>query len=322
MVARGCQRRCSYCAINESPLRYFSFPRIKAELKHILSRAPALKRVMVGCSDIYENAPLARQLLPLFRKAAEKRPVKFTFYANIEGLLKEDLLRLSDCPGFEFEIGVQSLNPSVLQLCRRRPNPDFIKERIARFKELAPSAAKVLGLIAFLPGDTEPAYLETLDWAISTELDISVNHLRVIPGTALYEHCALSGLKVSAKYPYFVTETATQAPSRISALSKLTGELFLVFKVLSLSPRLRRDFLKLAAGLEVRTPRVHLASVLSRWWTRRSSTARLAASYRENLRQTGSLDRSHQTGSFPKRDLALFAKAYRELEIKMRKQRS
>lgn len=310
VISRGCSNKCSYCAINESPLRYFSYGRIKKELDYILARAPRLESVLVTVADMYENDALAVRLLPLFRRAAEARKIRFFFYVNVASLRKDRLLKLSDCPYFDIEVGIQSIKPSALRLCRRIPDPELIKSNIVRFKRLAPSANKALGLISFLPGDGEDGYLDSLEWAVSTGLEIGVNHLRVIPGTELHRTCEKLGYKVSPEYPYFITSTPDLPPARIKEIRALTGRVFFSLKAMCFSAPMRAAFFRAAAELPVRRPHVFLAGALAAYWAKDPATSRLFKDYGENVKASGSLDFNMQIGHFNRGDAARLARGY------------
>lgn len=303
VMSRGCANKCSYCAINESPLRYFSYNRIKKELDYVLARAPRLRSMLVTVADMYENDALAARVLPLLRRAAERRRFRVFFYVNVASLRKDALLRLSDSPWFDVEVGIQSIRPDILRLCRRLPDPAVIKANIENFKALAPSANKTLGLISFLPGDDEKGYFDSLEWAISTGLGVAVNHLRVIPGTELHRKCAAMGVKVSPDYPYFVTRTDKLGPAAVRRLSALTGEVFFALRALAADQGMKKDFFRTAAALRAARPHLFLAGALAGWWARRPATAPVVRIYRANVEATGSLDRNPETGSFSPGDL-------------------
>jgi radical SAM superfamily enzyme YgiQ (UPF0313 family) len=317
VISRGCSNKCSYCAINESPLRYFSYARIKKELAHILARAPRLESVLVTVADMYENDALAGRLLPLFRRAAEARKIRFFFYVNVASLRKDRLLRLSDCSFFDIEVGIQSIRPEALRLCRRIPDPELIKSNIERFKRLAPSANKALGLISFLPGDGEAGYLDSLEWAVSTGLEVGVNHLRVIPGTELHRTCERLGYKVSPEYPYFITRTPDLPPARIKEMRALTTRVFFSLKAMAFSAPLRETFFRDAAALPVRRPHVFLAGALAAYWAKDPATAALFRCYEKNVKASGSLDHNMQIGHFRPADTARLGRGYREFMARL-----
>lgn len=188
VMARGCSNNCSYCAIHESPLRYFSFERIRSEIEYISENAVKLQEMLVTVADMYENEELGEKVLPLLKEFAERKKVRVLFYVNVSTLNKNKLLKLSNTEYFDVEVGIQSINPKVLTVCHRLPDPDKIKKNILNLQKLAPKAHIYLGLISFLPGDTQDSYLKSLDWAISTGSNVAVNHLRIIPGTELYNN--------------------------------------------------------------------------------------------------------------------------------------
>jgi len=310
VMARGCSQNCTYCAICESPLRYFSYERIRDEINYIFEHAPNLKEILVTVADMYENVPLGEKILSLLKDLAEKRQVRVLFYVNVSTLKNESLLKLSNCEYFDIEVGIQSLNPDVLVTCHRMPDPNKIKRNIERLKALAPKAQIYLGLISFLPGDTPEKYWESLDWAISTGTNAAVNHLRIIPGTELHEKCTAKGIKVSPEYPYFVTETDTMQEKTVSLISYLTSQVFFVLKAVSLSPTMKEEFFRAAGMLKRKNPYVSLALLLAKVAISSPRTKRAFDGFMEKFRQTKSLDHDLRTSSLSDEEIKWFEDLY------------
>jgi len=311
IMARGCSQNCSYCAIHESPLRYFSFERIRDEINYIADHAPHLKEILVTVADMYENVPLGEKVLPLLKKLAEERKIRVLFYVNVSTLSHDSVVRLSDCEYFDVEVGIQSLNPSVLTTCHRLPDPEKIKYNVAHLQQLAPRASIYLGLIAFLPGDTQESYWATLDWAISTRANVSVNHLRIIPGTELYDRCTARGIKVSPDYPYFVTATDKMNEEEVFSVSRLTTQIFFTLKAVSQSPFLNEEFFKLAAASKKKNPHTALAAMLARLWIKNTETVKIFEAFVRGFEQTKSLDHDLRTNYISPEDIACLEEKYR-----------
>lgn len=295
VMARGCSQNCSYCAIHESPLRYFSFERIRDEINYVAAHAPLLEEILITVADMYENIALGERVLPILKKLAEKRHIRVLFYVNVATLKNNSVVKLSDCEYFDVEVGIQSLNPDVLATCHRLPDPKKIKENVANLQRLAPKAKVYLGLIGFLPGDTAESYWESLEWAISTKANLAVNHLRIIPGTELYDKCIARGIKVSPEYPYFVTETDKISEKEVSLISHLTTEVFFALRAISLSSFLHSEFFYLASQSKKKKPHVTLALLLAKLWRKDSEANNIFKIFEESFIQTKSLDHDLRT---------------------------
>ena len=305
VMARGCSQNCSYCAIHESPLRYFSFERIRDEIDYIDRHAPRLRDMLITVADMYENIPLGEKVLALLREFAERRKVRVLFYVNVSTLTHDTLVKLSDTPYFDVEVGIQSLNPQVLTTCHRLPDPEKIRRNVANLLALAPKAHAYLGLIAFLPGDTAESYWHSLDWAISTKATVAVNHLRIIPGTELYDRCIARGIKVSPEYPYFVTATDKISEREVSLISSMTSQIFFVLKVCSMSVFIKEEFFRIAGRLKSRTPYVSLALLLAKAATNYEETRKSYEGFLEKFRNTRSLDHDIRTSSLSDHEMLL-----------------
>ena len=310
VMARGCSQNCAYCAICESPLRYFSYERIRDEINYISEHAPKLKDILVTVADMYENVPLGEKVLPLLKELAEKRHVRVLFYVNVSTLKNESLVKLSNCEYFDIEVGIQSLNPNVLTTCHIMPDPDKIRRNVARLKELAPKAQVYLGLISFLPGDTPESYWETLDWAISTETNAAVNHLRIIPCTELYERCAAKGMKVSPEYPYFVTETDTMPEKTVSLISRMTSQVFFALKAISMSPAIKKAFFSIAKKMNKDIPYVSLALLFTKMAISSPETKSAYEGFLKKFKQTKSLDHDLRTSSLSDEEISLLEEKF------------
>ena len=310
VMARGCSQNCSYCAIHESPLRYFSFERIRDEIDYIDRHAPKLKDMLITVADMYENVPLGEKTLAVLKEFAERRKVRVLFYVNVSTLTHNSVVRLSDSTFFDVEVGIQSLNPDVLTTCHRLPDPDKIKRNVANLQKLAPKAHVYLGLIAFLPGDTAKSYWQSLDWAISTKATVAVNHLRIIPGTELYDRCVARGIKVSPDYPYFVTATDKMNEQEVSIVSKLTTEIFFSLKVISQSAILHDEFFQLAGSSKKETPYVSLAALMAKLWINCDETRGIYDAFEESFRKTKSLDHDIRTSHISDNDINVLEKKY------------
>jgi len=216
---------------------------------------------MAGVADMYENGPLAAKLLPLLRRAAESRKITVSFYANVASLHKVELLKLSDSRWFRIEIGVQSMNPAALGLCNRGATVRVIAKHIDLMAQYAPKAHKILGLIRGLPKDTTAGYLTTLEWALSTGMQLSVNQLRLVQGTEFNIEPEKFGLTVGADYPYFVLSTSSMSANDMHRLRAITDRVMFMVKLISPHPALQKHFQALAAGFarSKKFPRVTLA---------------------------------------------------------------
>jgi len=320
VLARGCGMKCSYCAINETPLRYFPFERFKAELDYVTAHAPKLEDMLVTVADMYGgNDEISVKALTALKEAAEKYKFRVLFYVNVLNLDKDFLLRMSDCEYFDIEVGIQSLNPNVLRMCHRLPDPEKIKANVENLKKLAPRAQIFLGLISCLPGDTEASYLDSLEWAISTRVNVGVNHLRIIPDTELYRTCAGMGFKVSPVYPYFVTKTDKLSEKQVSVLTDYTTDIFFALRPLSFSEKFKTDYFATAEKLKTDLPHIALARFMADWCKKRPDSLPVYERYIHGYMETGSLDHDPRTSFMSDEAVRILYREYGLLKNMLKK---
>lgn len=310
VLARGCGNRCLYCAINQSPQRYHSFSRIKAELDHVLGNAPALENLLLTSSDFYGNAPLAARVLSYIRPEAERRGISVRICTNGGRNIPPALLRLTDSPCVELRIGVQSLDDGVLRAIRRPARAAALKRNILAIKKRAPRAAVALELIRGLPGDSEESYLDTLEWCVSTGMEVSVNHLFAISGTELDRFYRRRGLRLGRTCPYYAEESDSLSRYRLAALTRRTRLIFLALDAVRSSPALAADFFRTARALRAPRPHLALAEALAGRLLSTPLTARTCGDY---LRSHPGRD-NNLSGGFSRRNTLEFYSVFRELK--------
>lgn len=310
ILARGCGNSCLYCAINQSPQRYHSFARIKAELDHVLREAPALENLLLTASDFYDNAALAAKVLAYIRPRAEKRGISVRVCTNGGRDIPHGLLRLTDSPCMELRVGVQSLDDGVLRAIRRPARSAELKRNILTIKARAPRAAVALELIRGLPGDTEDSYLDTLEWCVSTGLEVCVNHLFAVSGTELDRVYRRRGLRLGRACPYYAEESDSLSRSRLAALTRRTRLIFMALDAARSSPALAADFFRTARGLGRPRPHLFLAEALAGRLLSSPLTARACGDY---LRAHPGRDNT-LSGGFSRRNALEFYSVFGELK--------
>ena len=89
---------------------------------------------------------------------------------------------LSELPGFEFCFGLQTANPTSLDLIsKNRTKPYAFKERLDAIKKELPDIDYNIDIMLGLPGDTLSAYKNTLDFCFSMEPTNISNRLPDLP---------------------------------------------------------------------------------------------------------------------------------------------
>lgn len=124
---------------------------------------------------------------------------------NFPERLKERIKRFP--PGsLQFEIGIQTLNPRILENINRRMDLQKVRENIA-FLEKETHAHLHLDLIIGLPGESVESFAENLNrLKAMTDSEIQIGILKKLSGTTLDRHDTQYGMRYSQKPPYEILQ--------------------------------------------------------------------------------------------------------------------
>ena len=198
--SRGCPFGCSYCLSGNDPLRFWPLTRVFAELRPLLAAdIPLIKFI-----DRTFNSDGRRALEIMQFLLKERKSTRFHFEICADILSDELLSWLEQVPAdiFQFEIGVQSLNPETLQAIRRRMHWPKLRNAVTRLKN-AKNIHLHLDLIAGLPNQDWGAIAKSFDGVMALKPDmLQLGFLKVLPGTLMAAEKENHGLVVSASPPY------------------------------------------------------------------------------------------------------------------------
>lgn len=205
---RGCPYKCGYCYYNKARDRVVAVPeRIVLEgVRWAHDR---------GLSEVFlldpslNARPGLREFVRKIGEINKDGRMRFNSEIRAEGIdlsLAESMARA----GFsEFEIGLQSTNPSALKAMNRPTD-------LARFKEGIENLKKVgiepkVDLIIGLPGDDLEGFKRSVDFVAENGMydDVQVFFLSVLPGTDFRKRRDELGLISQARPPYTVLETSS-----------------------------------------------------------------------------------------------------------------
>ena len=201
--SRGCPYTCSFCmsALDEQ-VRSFSMARIKADLKILMeNRVGVIK--FVDRTFNYNN----RRSRDIFNFILENNQSSH-FHFEIGAHLLDDatLELLEQVPGemFQFEIGVQSTLPETLQSINRKVSLEQLKDNILYLKQKT-NIHIHLDLIAGLPGETYPQFLESIDQVSALGADhLQIEPVKLLPGAPLRSQVEQWGIHYDPNPPYTI----------------------------------------------------------------------------------------------------------------------
>lgn len=203
-ASRGCPYGCAFCCSAREPLRLRPLATVLEELGRLAAAATQIKLV-----DRTFNADTARALAISQRCLELYRP-GLSWHFEISPLhLPPELLELwlSAPPDyFRLELGVQSLEPEVLQSVGRR---DVWSQALPGVERLIRGRAHLhLDLIAGLPQDTPEGFARSFHRLHQLGADyLQLGFLKLLPGTPLARRAGELGLLASPLPPYAVLST-------------------------------------------------------------------------------------------------------------------
>lgn len=209
--SRGCPFRCAYCLSSreDQRLEMKDPATVEKELEVLLAARPRLLKFV----DRTFNADPARgrEIWRWLISSHSDGETSFHFEVHPLFLCDEDFRVLEKCPAglFQFEIGVQTINPQTRAEIHRGGTWERERETIRRI--IAQGNIRVhLDLIAGLPGE----HMASMEAAINECYQLRPGHfqigfLKVLPGTQMRERAEDYGIAFDANPPYRVIATPT-----------------------------------------------------------------------------------------------------------------
>lgn len=198
--SRGCPYRCSYCLSSlEKGIRALPLERVKKELDFFLKRN--VKQVkFIDRTFNYDRKRAAE----IWRYLMEQDNGVTNFHFEICGeLLDDESLRLLEEARdglFQFEIGIQTVNPQALAAVDRNPESSSLLKKVKQLIELGNSHIHV-DLIAGLPFEDYESFGRSFDAVYSLCADnLQLGFLKMLKGTKIRRQ--------TDEYAYVFRETA------------------------------------------------------------------------------------------------------------------
>lgn len=193
-----CARRCGYCAFNTYAVegtdpaaryrRYLEGVRAELELASVaLADAPAVTSIYLGGgTPTLLGGPALASILAAVRSRLRLAPdVEVSVEANPEAVDQRLLDQLAGCGVDRMSFGLQSADPSVLELLDRRHRPERALAAVAEARRAGIRSVS-LDLIAGTPGESDSSWQATVEAALSAQPDhLSVYSLTIEAGTKL-----------------------------------------------------------------------------------------------------------------------------------------
>ena len=218
---RGCSFRCSFCKHRDTLSgKVYSFDnheRMLDELK--LFKIKGVKKLNVLDPLFNDYKGHGEHYLKLIRKVGFEG--KITLQIRPELLTESFVNEASQNPNVIFEIGVQSLNPSVLKVIQRggEKTESQLREKLSRCRELG--IATEVTLIYGLPLQTYDSFARDIDMVKSYGVTkVGAFPLQVYPGTKLADDIDKFGL-ILRENAFGITEVVETPTHDFEKMQKL-----------------------------------------------------------------------------------------------------
>lgn len=184
--SRGCPFSCSYCMSSiDKTVRYFSVERTKKDLKKFIDAGTKLVKFVDRTFNLRKERYLEiwQFLLDNYRK-----DITFHFEINANIFDDEVLEFLKKVPRkfFQFEIGVQTINPKSMENIKRT---NILEKLSHNVKFINKNIHLHLDLIAGLPYEDYESFGKSFDYVYDTGCEmIQLGFLKILKGTEMAEN--------------------------------------------------------------------------------------------------------------------------------------
>ena len=219
--SRGCPFQCSYCLSSvEHKVRTLSMERVKSDLGYFIYK----KVRQVKLIDRTFNWD-KRRCFEIMKYLIASDNGETNFHFELCGdLLDEDLLRMlaEARPGlFQFEIGVQSTNESVLRACNRKSDFAKLSENVRRLTDMG-NIHIHLDLIAGLPYEDYQSFKKSFNDVYALKGgQLQLGFLKLIKGAPIREQIEEHGYVYRAQAPYEIISSKYISASALIRLKKI-----------------------------------------------------------------------------------------------------
>lgn len=207
-TSRGCPFACGFCLSSTTTgLRYFSLERVKDDLRKLLAAGVREIKFVDRTFNAHKKRALA-----IWEFLVSLKPRARFYFEIAADRLDEDMLSfLRRVPAglFQFEIGVQTINPEVNDRCNRRQDWERLSANVRRLREMG-NIRLHLDLIAGLPGETYAGVGKSFDAVAAIKPhEIQLGFLKLLKGTPLRARAKDFGYLFLERPPYEVLASST-----------------------------------------------------------------------------------------------------------------
>jgi radical SAM superfamily enzyme YgiQ (UPF0313 family) len=206
-ASRGCHFTCEFCLSSlDIPVRQAPLPYFLEAMQKLLDRGVRHLKFVDRTFNL--NVATSRTILEFFLE--RHRPGNFYHFEMIPDRLPEALREViaKFPPGtLQFEVGVQTFNPEVAELIRRRQDCARLEDNFHFLREQTGVHIHA-DLIVGLPGESLESFAAGFDRLVALRpQEIQVGILKRLRGTPITRHDMEWGMVYSPRAPYEVLQT-------------------------------------------------------------------------------------------------------------------
>lgn len=205
-ASRGCPFTCEFCLSSlDIPVRQFPLPPLLAQLNNLLLRGARHLKFVDRTFNLNPNA--SRRILEFCLE--NYQPGRFFHFELVPDRLPQALRELivRFPPGaLQFEVGIQTFNPEVGALIKRRQNYQQLEENL-RFLRRETGVHVHADLIAGLPGESLESFAAGFDRLVALgPQEIQLGLLKRLRGTPIVGHDADWQMLYNPHPPYEILQ--------------------------------------------------------------------------------------------------------------------
>lgn len=215
-TSRGCPYGCTYCMASlDRKVRQFSMTYMEAFFHELKNYSVRQVKFLDRSFNVQANRALA------LAQACLEIPSPTNFHVELVGdRLDEQLIRFFTQEGqarFRMEVGVQSFNEVTLKAVGRISDLTSLVQTIERFSKA--SCHQHTDLIAGLPYEDLDSFKQSLQKLTQLKpMEIQVGILKLLHGSALYDHRDAYGYRVETQAPYQILSSPWMHSKDIQAV--------------------------------------------------------------------------------------------------------
>jgi radical SAM superfamily enzyme YgiQ (UPF0313 family) len=219
-ASRGCPFSCKYCLSSTiHGVRFHEVERVKRELQFFMDKQVRLVKFVDRTFNC--NSDFAKEIWKFIIDSKSNTTFHFEISAD---LLKEDeieILKAAPEGRIQFEVGVQSTNPEVLNNISRFVSFDKIKAKVDQIKALN-NIKQHLDLIIGLPGEDFKSFKNSFNevYAVKPE-ELQLGFLKLLKGSPMREESNKWGMAYSPYPPYEILRTKDISYEEVIMLKKV-----------------------------------------------------------------------------------------------------